>query len=122
MEITEQEYLENRKKTGYSEEIFNFTSGATYKIDQIKKCLEEVETKFSNKEDVRIWIDPARYDCEDYDTLLMVSWVDWESKEDYEKRMWEKKWAKERAVDSLKRLINNNKEEAVKIIKDLSLV
>lgn len=52
----------------------------------------------------------------------MVSWKDWETEEDFEKRMFEKKWAKERAVNSLKQLITRNPQEAVEIIKELNLI
>ena len=97
-------------------------NGVTCTIEQLKKRLEELETKLSDKENVDIWIDPAHYENEEYDSYLMVSWLDWESEEDYEKRLWQKKWAKENAVKSLKRLIENNKEEALEIVKELKLV
>lgn len=122
MEITEEYYLENRKKKRYSEEIMTFTAGMSYTISQLKERLEEIEKKFSDKENVDLWIDPARYETEDYDSILMVSWVDWETEKEFEMRMWENKWAKEHAVDSLKRLIKSNKEDAVRIIKDLGLI
>lgn len=123
MEIyTKEEYLKNRKKKRYSEKVFMFTSGVTCTIPELIEHLKEFETKLSDKEGVDVWIDPARYDEEDYDSYLMVSWIDWETEEDFEKRMWEKKWAKERAVESLKRLIESNKEEAVEIIKNLGFI
>ena len=52
----------------------------------------------------------------------MVSWVDWETEEDFELRMYKKEWAKERAVNSLKQLITRNPQEAVEIIKELKLI
>ena len=52
----------------------------------------------------------------------MVSWVDWETEKEFEMRMYEKLWAKERAVESLKRLIDRNPQEAVEYIKDLNLI
>lgn len=122
MKFTKEEYLENRRKRRFFEEIYIFTNGVTCTIEQLKKRLEELETKLSDKENVEIWIDPPQYEDDDYDSYLMVSWLDWETEEDYEKRLWEKKWAKERAVESLKRLIENNKEEALEIIKELNLV
>ena len=122
MKFTKEEYLKNRIKKRFSEEIFAFTPGVTCTIEQLKKRLEEFETKLSDKENVDIWIDPTHYEDENYDSYLMVSWLDWESEEDYEKRLWEKKWAKERAVESLRRLIENNKEEAVEIMNELNLV
>lgn len=122
MEFTKKEYLKNRRKKRYHEKIYVFTNGVTCTIEQLKKRLEELEIKLSDKEDVDIWIDPADYKNDDYDSYLMASWLDWESEEDYEKRLWEKKWAKERAVESLKRLIENNKEEALEIMKELNLV
>jgi hypothetical protein len=122
MEFTKEEYLKNRRKKRYHEEIYVFTNGVTCTIEQLKKRLEELETKLSDKENVDIWIDPAHYENEEYDSYLMVSWLDWESEEDYEKRLWEKKWAKERAVESLRHLIENNKEEALEIMKELNLV
>ena len=65
-------------------------------------------------------------DASEYDELgecyLMVSWIDWETEEDFELRMYEKEWAKERAVNSLKQLITRNPQEAVEIIKELKLI
>lgn len=122
MEFTKEEYLKNRKKIRFSEEIFAFTPDVTCTIEQLKKRLEKFEIKLSDKENVYIWIDPSDYNNDDYDSYLMVSWLDWESEEDYKGRLWEKKWAKEHAVESLKRLIENNKEEALEIMKELNLV
>ena len=122
MEFTKEEYLENRRKRRFLEKIYIFTNGVTCTIEQLKKRLEELETKLSDKENVEIWIDPSQYEKDDYDSYLMVSWFDWETEEDYEKRLWEKKWAKERAVESLKRLIENNKEETLEIIKELNYI
>ena len=45
MEFTKEEYLKNRKKRRFSEEIFAFTPGVTCTIEQLKKRLEELETR-----------------------------------------------------------------------------
>ena len=80
-----------------------------------------LKEEFNDKEEVNLWIDDSSYD--DYgEAYLMVSWKDWETEEDFEKRMFEKKWAKERAVNSLKQLIIRNPQEAVEIIKELKLI
>ena len=119
---SKEDYLKNRKKKRYSEKVLHFTVGVSYTIDQVKKSLQELEKNLADKESVDVWIDPAQQDQDDYDSYLMVSWIDWETEEDFEKRMWDKKWAKERAVESLKHLIDRNPQEAVEYIKELNLI
>ena len=71
--------------------------------------------------EVHLWVDGSGYD-EFGECYLMTSWTDWETEEDFKKRMFEKKWAKERAVNSLKQLITRNPQEAVEIIKELKII
>lgn len=119
---TKEDYLKNRKKKRYSQSIFTFSGDTNCTISQLKECLEKIEKDLSDKEDVNIWIDPARFDVEDYESYLMIGWTDWETENDFQMRMLQNKWAKERAVESLKRLIESNKEEAVEIIKNLGFI
>ena len=118
---TKEFYLENRQKKRYIKQAFFFGAGAAYKFSDLIQKLTELEKEFKDKEEVDLWIDASEYD-ELGESYLMVSWIDWETEEDFEKRMFEKKWAKERAVDSLKRLITTNPQEAVEIIKELKLI
>ena len=119
--FTKEFYLENRKKTKFEKQIFYFGAGEDYHFDDLISTLNECKEEFKDKEDVYLWIDASLYD--DYgESYLMVSWKDWETEEDFEKRMFEQKWAKERAVTSLKQLIIRNPQEAVEIIKELNLM
>lgn len=120
-EITEEYYLENRKKTRYNKEVLFFGPGALYDFDDIREALNHFEKELEGKTEIDLWVDASGYE-ECGESYLMVSWVDWETKEDFEKRMWDKKWAKERAVNSLKQLIDRNPQEAVEYIKELNLI
>jgi hypothetical protein len=120
---TKEFYLENRKKTKFEKQIFYFGVREDYnhQIDDLITTLNECKEEFKDKEDVYLSIDDSSYD--DYgEFYLMVSWKDWETEEDFNIRMYNEKWAKERAVESLKRLIERNPQEAVEIIKELKLV
>ena len=119
--FTEEEYLENRRKRRYSKEIFFFGPGASYSFKEIKDKLETIEKEVEGKEVIDIWVDASGYN-EEGEAYLMVSWNDWETKEDYESRLQNNKWAKECAIESMKRLISRNKEEAVEILKELNLI
>lgn len=114
-------YLENRQKKRYNKEVFFFGAGDGYKVSDLIQKLSEVEKEFKDKEEVDLWVDASEYE-ESGEAYLMVSWVDWETEKDFELRMYEKEWAKERAVESLKRLIDRNPQEAVDYIKELKLV
>lgn len=118
---TEEEYLKNRRKKRYSKEIFGFYDGTTCTIAELRNRLDDFEEKLKDKDDVDIWIDSSAY-LEHNESYLMISWIDWESKDDFEMRMFKEKCSKERSVESLKRLIENNPAEAIKIIKGLGLI
>lgn len=119
--FTKEFYLENRKKTKFQKQILFFRNNTKYQFDDLISRLTECKEEFNDKEEVNLWIDGSLYD--DYgEAYLMVSWKDWETEEDFEKRMFEKKWAKERAVNSLKQLITRNPQEAVEIIKELKFI
>lgn len=119
--FTKEFYLENRKKTKFQKQILFFRNNTKYQFDDLISRLTECKEEFNDKEEVNLWIDGSLYD--DYgEAYLMVSWKDWETEEDFEKRMFEKKWAKERSVNSLKQLIIRNQQEAVEIIKELKLI
>lgn len=119
--FTEEFYLENRKKTRYAESVLFFGPGAGYTFEDMIKKLNETQKRFEGKEELVLWIDASEYE-ETSEVYLMVSWVDWETEEKFEKRMWDKEWAKERAVESLKRLIDTNPQEAVGYIKEKNLI
>ena len=119
--FTKEFYLENRKKIRYNKQAFFFGRGAAYKFSDLIQKLSEVEKEFKDKEEVDLWVDASEYE-ETGEAYLMVSWVDWETEKDFELRMYEKQWAKERAVESLKRLIDRNPQEAVEYIKELKLI
>ena len=119
--FTEEFYLENRKKTRYTEQVLFFGPGAGYTFEDMIKKLNETQKRFEGKEELVLWIDASEYE-ETSEVYLMVSWVDWETEEKFEKRMWDYEWAKERAVESLKRLIDTNPLEAVKYIKEKNLI
>lgn len=118
---TKEFYLENRIKTNFQKQILFFGNSTEYQFDDLISRLTEWKEKFKDKEEVKLWIDASLYD-EFGESYLMVSWKDWETEEDFEKRMFEQKWAKERAVTSLKQLIIRNPQEAVEIIKELNLM
>jgi len=119
--FTKEFYLENRQKKRYNKQAFFFGPGAAYKFNELIPKLKELEKEFEGKEEVDLWIDASEYE-ENGEAYLMVSWLDWETENDFELRMYEKLWAKERAVESLKRLIDRNPQEAVEYIKDLNLI
>ena len=122
MEIfTKEFYLENRQKKRYNKEAFFFGPGATYEFNELIPKLKELEKEFEDKEEVDLWVDASEYE-ESGEAYLMVSWLDWETEEEFELRMCQKEWAKERAVESLKRLIDANPQEAVEYIKELNLI
>ena len=119
--FTKEFYLENRQKKHYNKQIFFFGPDAAYKFSDLIQKLSELEKEFKDKEEVDLWVDASEYD-ELGECYLMVSWVDWETEEDFELRMYKKEWAKEKAVNSLKQLITRNPQEAVEIRKELKLI
>ena len=119
--FTKEFYLENRKKTRYTEDILLFGPEAVYGFEEMIKKLNELQKQFEGKEELVLWLDASEYE-ESGEAYLMVSWVDWETEEKFEKRMWDNKWAKERAVESLKHLIDVNPQEAVDYIKEKNLI
>ena len=119
--FTKEFYLENRQKKRYNKQAFFFGPDAAYKFSDLIQKLSELEKEFKDKEEVDLWVDASEHD-ELGECYLMVSWVDWETEEDFELRMYKKEWAKERAVNSLKQLITRNPQEAVEIIKELKLI
>lgn len=119
--FTKEFYLENRQKKRYSKQALFFGTGVTSEFNELIPKLKELEKEFEDKEEVDLWIDASGYD-EFGESYLMVSWVDWETEEEFELRMRQKEWAKESAVKSLKRLIDANPQEAVEYIKELNLI
>ena len=118
--FTEEFYLENRQKKCYNKQAFFFGPGATYKFSELIPKLKELEKEFEDKEEVDLWVDASEYELGE--CYLMVSWIDWETEEDFETRMCRIEWSKERAVESLKRLIDTNPQEAVGYIKEKNLI
>ena len=119
--FTKEFYLENRKKAKFEKQIFYFGIGENCQFNDLISTLNECKEEFKDKEEVNLWIDASEFD--DYgEAYLMVSWKDWETEEDFEKRMFEKKWAKDRAVNSLKQLIDRNPQEAVEYLKEKNLI
>lgn len=119
--FTKEFYLENRKKTNFEKQIFYFAVGENCQFDDLISKLNDCKEEFKDKEHVCLWIDASLYDVYG-ESYLMVSWKDWETEEDFEKRMLDNKWAKERAVNSLKQLITRNPQEAIDYIKELKLI
>lgn len=118
--FTKEFYLENRKKTKFQKQILFFGNDTKYQFDDLIARLTECKEEFKDKEEINLWIDGSLDDFGE--AYLMVSWKDWETEEDFEKRMFEKKWAKERAVNSLKQLIDRNPQEAVEYLKEKNLI
>ena len=119
--FTKEFYLENRRKTRYTEDILFFGPGAGYGFEEMIKKLNDSQKRFEGKEELVLWFDASEYD-ETGEVYLMVSWVDWETEEKFEKRMMDNKRTNERAVESLKHLIDMNPQEAVEYIKELNLI
>ena len=113
--------MKTGRKNIITNRFFFFGPDAAYKFSDLIQKLSELEKEFKDKEEVDLWVDASEYD-ELGECYLMVSWVDWETEEDFELRMYKKEWAKERAVNSLKQLITRNPQEAVEIIKELKLI
>ena len=113
--------MKTDRKNVITNRLFFFGPGATYEFNELIPKLKELEKEFEDKEEVDLWVDASEYE-ENGESYLMVSWVDWETENDFEMRMYEKLWAKERAVESLKRLIDRNPQEAVEYIKELNLI
>ena len=94
---TKEFYLENRVKREYAEKVFFFSRNAKYYFpsgssfkDLVSK-INDLEKMFKEREKCRFWIDFS--ECEDINgCYLMVGWKDWETEEDFEKRMLEKKF------------------------------
>ena len=118
---TKEFYNEERRKKRYDKQLFFFGPNVSYSFEDLILNLIKAKTEYEGKEDVELWIDASNYD-EFGECYVMVSWKDWETEEDFERRMWEKKRFKERSIESLKRLIDNNPQETVEYIKQKKLI
>ena len=97
---TKEFYLENRVKREYAEKVFFFSRNAKYyfpsgssfkdlvsEINDLEKWSKE-RTISVNLSAIKFWIDFSEY--EDINgCYLMIGWKDWETEEDFEKRMLE---------------------------------
>lgn len=111
--------------TDYEE--FDITGGISIDdfLSKFKEVISKVLCEYEQVSDFKIQCarDDGYYrlDGEGYQSIL-VYFNRLETDEEFETRKNQQKWIKENATNSLKKLIDNNKEEAVKYIKELGLI
>lgn len=97
----------------YIEEFIKKYNEVTSKI----MCEYELTSKF------KIECDCGYYnDDENYYQSIIISFNRLETDDEFEKRKNQQECIRKNAIKSLKQMIDNNKEEAVKYIKELGLI
>lgn len=115
--MTQEEYLEKRKKVVYRKRIFgfdyrNFSMSASEFVEKMNKILESYRDKCA---DIEFIAD----DSDENATSIYLTWIDWETFEQADIRLRRIKYAKDCDVAEMKRLIERNEQSAVDVLLSL---
>jgi len=118
--MTKEEYLKERRITKRKKQIGVFAYFEEIDLDELMSSIEKIKSEITYNSELNggnklKW----SYDDFDDEITLYLSWDDYETEEEVERRLFEKEYFKKRAVDSMKELIDKNKEEAIEYIKEL---
>ena len=114
-------YLRDRVKTTHRMQLLYLEEGKTFPLELLEERVCNMREELKDKENVRVYTDVGQGEY-DHDCYIMISWTDWETEDEYNHRMYEKKLIKDRAVESLKKLIELNPVDAVRIVKEFDLI
>ena len=115
--MTQEEYLEKRKKVVYRKRIFgfdyrNFSMSASEFVEKMNNILESYRDKCA---DIEFIAD----DSDENATSIYLTWIDWETFEQADIRLRRIKYAKDCDVAEMKRLIERNEQSAVDVLLSL---
>lgn len=115
--MTQEEYLEKRKKVVHRKRIFgfdyrNFSMSASEFVEKMNKILESYRDKCA---DIEFIAD----DSDENSTSIYLTWIDWETFEQADIRLRRMKCAKACDVAEMKRLIERNEQSAVDVLLSL---
>lgn len=105
--------------------IIDITNGITLEdlINKYKKVIVELQEEYENISDIHIECESGHYnDGEEYYEDIIIVFKRLETDEEYDSRMKGIESLKTRAIESLRKTIDSNKEEAVKYLKEIGLI
>lgn len=103
----------------------DITNGITLEnlINKYEKVIAELQGEYENISDIHIECESGYYnDGEEYYEDIIIVFKRLETDEEYESRIKETEYRKTRAIESLRKIIDSNKEEAVKYLKEIGLI
>jgi hypothetical protein len=105
--------------------ILDITGGVSFDdfVTRYKELTSKIVDDFEVVSDFKIDCESGYYnDTEDYYERIVIYYNRYETNEETELRKDQVRWHEERRMSYLKRLIDDNKEEAVKYLKELNLI
>jgi hypothetical protein len=114
--MTDKEFLENRQMITDHKLVFNrdFIT-----LEELNSSINDaIKSAGNDASDIKFYIDSDEYD----DGCLMMTFKRLETKEETERRFFNKKMVYENAIKNLEYLITINPKEAVEIIKKKGLI
>lgn len=115
--MTDKEFLENRQITTDHRIVFN---REFITLEELNASISEaIKSAGNDASDIQFYID---YDDYNDDGCLMMKFKRLETKEEAERRLFNKKMVHENAIKNLEHLITLNPKEAVEIIKNKGLI
>jgi hypothetical protein len=115
--MTDKEFLENRQMTTDHKLVFNRNF---ITLEELNSSINDaIKSAGNDASDIKFYID---YDEYNDDGRLMMTFKRLETKEETERRFFNKKMVYENAIKNLEHLITLNPKEAVEIIKKKGLI
>ena len=113
--MTKKEYLENRKKKTDHKVILE---NAVLTLEELNSVINRnIKELGDDASDIMFYID-----AQDSFGMLIMEYKRFETKEETERRFFNKKMVYENAIKNLEHLITLNPKEAVEIIKNKGLI
>ena len=118
--MNKEEYLKERKIIKRKKQIGVFAFFEEINVNELLSSIEKIKGDITYNSELNDG-NKLKWSYDDFDDeiTLYLSWKDYETEEEVERRLFEKEYFKKRAVDSMKELIAVNKEEAIEFIKEL---
>ena len=114
--MTDKEFLENRQMTIDNKLVFN---SEFITLEELNASIDyAIKSAGNDASDIKFYIDGDEYN----DECLMMTFKRLETKEETERRLFNKKMVHENAIKNLEHLITLNPKEAVEIIKNKGLI
>ena len=105
--------------------FISITGGITMEelISKYKKKVSEITLRYEQVSNFKIRCDCLEYnDGEYYEEQIIISFYRLETEDEYKSRLIQNSRIKENTVNSMKKLIDSNKEETISYLKELGLI